>query len=142
VVVFSALLYIAAVYLILPTWKEVSGGPELRVVIVRPVAGRGFGRGWVFGLILWLLEFQQGFENFVGGHVRFVIQVAVIGEYLVYKVSFCGFEDGQYRPKHVFVRYIVTKKRQVTHLCLTTYHLPSFTHTHTHTHNRDDTIPR
>jgi len=38
-------------------WKKVSGGPELGVVIVRLVAGRGIGRGWVVGIILWLLEF-------------------------------------------------------------------------------------
>ena len=57
VVVCSALLYIATVCLILPCWKKFSGGPELGWVIVLLVAGRVIGRGWVVGLILWLLEF-------------------------------------------------------------------------------------
>jgi len=57
VVVSSALLYIATVCLILPCWKRVSGGPELGWVIVLLSAGLGIGRGWVVGLILWLLEF-------------------------------------------------------------------------------------
>ena len=57
VVVSSALLYIATVCLIFPCWKNVSGGPELGWVIVLLVAGRVIGRGWVVGLILWLLEF-------------------------------------------------------------------------------------
>ena len=52
----SSLLYIATVCLILP-WKKVSSGPELGWVIVLLLAGRGIGRGWVVGLILWLLEF-------------------------------------------------------------------------------------
>ena len=56
-VVSSALLYIATVCLILPCWKKVSDSPELWWVIVRLVAGRGIGRDWVVGLILWLLEF-------------------------------------------------------------------------------------
>jgi len=72
VVVSSALLYIATVCLIFPCWKNVSGGPELGWVIVF-LAGRGIGRDWVVWLILWLLEFWQGIEDFVGGYVRFVI---------------------------------------------------------------------
>jgi len=57
VVVSSVLLYIAAVCLFLPFWENVSSGSELRVVIVRLLAGRGIVRGWVVGLTLWLLEF-------------------------------------------------------------------------------------
>jgi len=38
--------------------EKVSGVPELEWVIVLILAGRGTGRGWVVGLILWLfLEF-------------------------------------------------------------------------------------
>lgn len=65
-VVSSALLYIATVCLILPCWKKASCGPELGWVIVLLVPGSGIVRGWVVGFILWLLEFQQGIENFVG----------------------------------------------------------------------------
>ena len=72
-VVSSVLLYIATACLILPCWKKVSGGPELGSVFVRLVAGLGIGRGWVVGVILWLLEFYRFTEDFVGCHVRFVI---------------------------------------------------------------------
>ena len=72
-VVFSVLLFIFRVCQILRCWKKVSGGPELGRVFVCPVSGRVIGRGWVVRLILWLLEFYRGTENFVGGHVRFVI---------------------------------------------------------------------
>ena len=65
-VVSSALLHIAAVSLILPCWKNFSGGPVLGWVFVRLVAGPDIGRWWVVGLILWLLEFKRGIDNFVG----------------------------------------------------------------------------
>jgi len=68
-----ALLYIATVCLILPCWKKVSGGPDLGWTIDRLVAGRGIGRGWVVGFILWFLECQQGIEDFFVGHVPYVI---------------------------------------------------------------------
>jgi len=47
----------ATVCLILRWWKKFSGCPVLGRVFVRPVAGRGIGKGWVVGLILWLLQF-------------------------------------------------------------------------------------
>jgi hypothetical protein len=65
-VVSSALLYIAAVCLILPCWKKFSGGPVLGWVFVRLVAGPDIGSCWVVGLILMLLEFKRCIENFVG----------------------------------------------------------------------------
>ena len=39
-----------------PCWKKIFGGPELGWVIVLLSAGRGISRGWVVGLILWLLD--------------------------------------------------------------------------------------
>jgi len=48
VVVSSALLHIAAVSLILPCWKNFSGGPVLGWVFVRLMAGPAIGvAGWL-----------------------------------------------------------------------------------------------
>ena len=63
--------------------------------------------------------------------------MVVNGELFVNKVSFCGVEDGQYRPKLVVVHYIVIKYtlcETVVFYCLP---FPKF-----HTHNRKDTISR
>jgi len=73
VVVYSALLYVATAYLLCPCWETFIGSPKLGWVVVILSVGRGISRGWVFGLFLWLLEFQQGIKDFVGGYVRIVI---------------------------------------------------------------------
>jgi len=73
VVVYSALLYVATACLLRPCWEKFIGGPKLGWVIVILSVGQGIGRGWVVGLFLWLLEFQQGIKDFVGGYVRIVI---------------------------------------------------------------------
>ena len=73
VVVYSALLYVATACLLRPCWEKFIGSPKLGWVIVILSVGRGICRGWVVGLFLWLLEFQQGIKDFVGGYVRIVI---------------------------------------------------------------------
>jgi len=71
-VVFCTAVY-CTVCLILPSWKKVSGVPDLGWTIVQLVPGRGIGRDRVVGFILWFLEFQQGIEDFFVGHVTYVI---------------------------------------------------------------------
>ena len=73
VLVYSALLYVATACLLRPSWEMFIGSPKLAWVIVILSVGRGIGRGWVVGLFLWLLEFQQGIKDFVEGYVRIVI---------------------------------------------------------------------
>jgi len=73
VVVYSALLYVATACVLRPCWEKFIGSPKLGLVIVILSVGRGIGRGWVVGLFLWLLEFQQGIKDFVGGYVRMTI---------------------------------------------------------------------
>jgi len=73
VVVYSVLLYVATACLLGPCWETFIGSLKQGWVIVILSVGRGIGRGWVVGLFLWLLEFQQGIKDFVGGYVRIVI---------------------------------------------------------------------
>jgi len=73
VVVYSALLYVATSCLLRPCCEKFIGSPKVGWVIVILSVGRGIGRGRVVGLFLWLLEFQQGIKNFVGGYVRITI---------------------------------------------------------------------
>ena len=73
VVVYSALLYVATACLLSPCWEKVISSPKLGWVIVILLVGQGIGSGWVVGLFLWLLEFQQGIKDFLGGYVRIVI---------------------------------------------------------------------
>jgi len=56
----------------------------------------GIGRGWVVGLFLWLLKFQQGIKDFVGGYVGIVILVVVVGEFFVNEVSFYRVKMGSF----------------------------------------------
>jgi len=74
----------------------VIGVPKLGWVVVILSVGRGIGRGWVVGLFLWLLEFQQGIKDFVGGYVRIVIEVVVIEEFFVNEVSSYSVEVGSF----------------------------------------------
>ena len=48
------------------------------------------------GLFLWLLKFQQGIKDFVGGYVGIVILVVVVGEFFVNEVSFYRVEVGSF----------------------------------------------
>jgi len=73
VVVYSVLLYVATACLLRPCWERFIGSPKLGWVIVILSVGWGVGGGWVVGLFLWLLEFQQGIKDFVGGYVRIFI---------------------------------------------------------------------
>ena len=49
-----------------PCWEKVIGSPKLGWVIVILSVGLSIGRGWVVGLFLWLLEFQQGIKILLG----------------------------------------------------------------------------
>jgi len=73
VVVYSVLLYVATACVLRPCLEKFISSPKLGWVIVILSVGRGIGRGWVVGLFLWLLEFQQGIKDFVGGYVRMTI---------------------------------------------------------------------
>jgi len=46
-------------------------------------------------------------------------------------------EDGQYRPKHVVIHYIVIKYTSCDTVVFDYIQFPKF-----HTHNEDDTLPR
>ena len=52
---------------------KVIGSPKLGWVVVILLVGWGIGRGCVVGLFLWLLKFQQGIKDLVGGYVGIVI---------------------------------------------------------------------
>ena len=86
----------ATACLLRPCWEMVIGVPKLGWVVVILSVGRGIGRGWVVGLFLWLLEFQQGIKDFVGGYVRIVIEVVVIEEFFVNEVSSYSVEVGSF----------------------------------------------
>ena len=73
VVVYSALLYVATACLLRPCWEKIIGSSKLGWVVVILSVGRGICGGWVVELFLWLLEFQQGIKDFVGGYDRIVI---------------------------------------------------------------------
>jgi len=73
VVVYSALLYVATACLLDLCWEKFIGSPKMGWVVVILSVGQDIGRGWVVGLFLWLLEFQKGIKDFVGGYVRIVI---------------------------------------------------------------------
>jgi len=57
----------ATACLLRPCWEKVLGVPKLGWVVVILLVGRGIGRGWVVGLFLWRLEFQQGIKDFGWG---------------------------------------------------------------------------
>jgi len=59
--------------LLRPCWEKIIGSSKLGWVVVILSVGRGICGGWVVELFLWLLEFQQGIKDFVGGYDRIVI---------------------------------------------------------------------
>ena len=83
------------------------------------------------GIILWLWNFQQRNENFVGGAFLVSLFKWLLGENsFLNNVSFCGVEDGQYKSKRVVVHCIVIKYASCDTVVFEYLPLTKF-HTHT-----------